>query len=116
MISSTLNAFTKKNINEKKYFYFQIISLAEQCGIEVISSDVRGLNSLSGGRPHQGVCLDADRLRFTRLTSQDDYQMYVPGPPLHRENRENGLKIPCQGNTGNLEILQKHREFCLLKL
>ena len=42
------------------------------------------------------------------------------GSPLHRENRENGpKKIPVRENTGNLEILLKHRkhmEFGLLKL
>ena len=33
------------------------------------------------------------------------------GYPRHRENRENGLKkIPVRENTGNLEILSKHRE------
>ena len=31
--------------------------------------------------------------------------------PRHRENRENGnKKIPVRENTGNLEILRKHRE------
>ena len=34
------------------------------------------------------------------------------GYPLHRENRENGQKeFPARENTGNLEILSKHREF-----
>ena len=41
----------------------------------------------------------------------------MSGYPRHRENRENGgEKIPGRENTGNLEILPKHREFCLLKL
>ena len=41
----------------------------------------------------------------------------LSGYPRHRENRENGKKkIPVMENTGNLEILSKHREFCLLKL
>ena len=36
-----------------------------------------------------------------------------PGYPRHRENRENGQKrFPVRENTGNLEILSKHREFC----
>ena len=36
------------------------------------------------------------------------------GYPLHRENRKNGQKkIPVRENTGNLEILSKHREFYL---
>ena len=38
------------------------------------------------------------------------------GYPLHRENRKNGQKIPVRENTGNLEIVPKHREFGLLKL
>ena len=32
------------------------------------------------------------------------------GYPLHRENRENGQKKSVIENTGNLEILPKHRE------
>ena len=33
-----------------------------------------------------------------------------PGYPRHRENRENGQKeFPVRENTGNLEILSKHR-------
>ena len=36
--------------------------------------------------------------------------------PLHRENREYGENIPVRENTGNLEILQKHRSFGSLKL
>ena len=36
---------------------------------------------------------------------------------LHREYRENGKKkFPVRDNTGNLEMLPKHREFGLLKL
>ena len=39
------------------------------------------------------------------------------GYPRHRENRENGKKrIIVRENTGNLETLRKHREFCMLKL
>ena len=35
----------------------------------------------------------------------------MAGYPRHRENRENGRKkIPFRENTGNLEILPKHRE------
>ena len=35
----------------------------------------------------------------------------VSGYPLHRENRENDqIKFPVRENTGNLEILPKHRE------
>ena len=45
-----------------------------------------------------------------------DFQLYSAGYPLHRENRENGQKIPVRENTGNLEILPKHRVFGLLKL
>ena len=38
--------------------------------------------------------------------------LYVAGYPLQRENRENDpKKIPVRENTGNLEILPKHREF-----
>ena len=38
------------------------------------------------------------------------------GYPLHRENRENDPnKIPVSENTGNLEILPKHREFGFLE-
>ena len=33
--------------------------------------------------------------------------------PRHRENRENGQKNSVRENAGNLEILSKHREFCL---
>ena len=34
------------------------------------------------------------------------------GYPMHRGNRANGKKkIPVRENTGNLEILPKHREF-----
>ena len=40
---------------------------------------------------------------------------YRTGYLLHRENRENGNNKNRQ-NTGNLEILPKHREFGLLKL
>ena len=37
------------------------------------------------------------------------------GYPQHRENRENGpKKILIRENTGNLEILSKHREVCCL--
>ena len=37
--------------------------------------------------------------------------LYKPGFPRHRENRENGNnKIPVRENTGNLEILPKHKE------
>ena len=36
------------------------------------------------------------------------------GNPLHRENRENvKKKISVKENTGNLDILPKHREFSL---
>ena len=37
---------------------------------------------------------------------------HITGYPRHRENRENGKKFPVRENTGNLEILPKHREFC----
>ena len=37
------------------------------------------------------------------------------GYPLHRENRENDKK-KIRENTGNLEILPKHRDLGLLKL
>ena len=36
--------------------------------------------------------------------------MALPGYPLNRENRENGLKFPVKKNTGNLEILPKRLE------
>ena len=45
------------------------------------------------------------------------YTAIVAGFPRHRENGHK--KIPVRENTGNLEILPKHRrqmEFCLLKL
>ena len=38
------------------------------------------------------------------------------GYPLHKEKEENGQKQSVRENTGNLEILPKHREFGLLKL
>ena len=38
------------------------------------------------------------------------------GYPLHRENRGNGQNNSVRENTGNLEILPKHREFDLLKM
>ena len=40
----------------------------------------------------------------------------LSGSPLHRGNRENGKKNPVRESTDNLEILPKHREFCMLKL
>ena len=40
-----------------------------------------------------------------------------PGYPVHRESRENvQKKILVKENTGNMEILPKHREFGFLKL
>ena len=43
--------------------------------------------------------------------------VHITGYPLHRENRENSKKeFPVRENTGNLEILPKHRELGLLKL
>ena len=41
--------------------------------------------------------------------------MFYSGYPLHRENWDNGKKIPVRENAGNLEILPKHTEFDLLK-
>ena len=42
--------------------------------------------------------------------------IFTSGYPRHRENRGQGKwpkKIPVRENTGNLEMLSKHREFCL---
>ena len=45
---------------------------------------------------------------------QSGYDEWHPGYPLHRENRKNGQKnFTVRENTGNLDILSKHREFCL---
>ena len=45
------------------------------------------------------------------------FSLPITGYPRHRENRENGPKIPCQGKHrefGNFVKTQgKHREFCL---
>ena len=52
-------------------------------------------------------------VRFQR-TNHDD--IHITGYSRHRENRENGQKeIPVRENTGNLEMLPKHRKFGLLK-
>ena len=50
-------------------------------------------------------------------TLPDVVLVHIAGYPLHRENKDNFQKeFPVRENTGNLEILPKHREFGLLKL
>ena len=47
-----------------------------------------------------------------------DFLIYtgIQGPHGTGKTGKMVKKIPVRENTGNLEILPKHREFCLLKL
>ena len=80
---------------------------------------IRSLDGLITGdrRPSQRTDIKAKCNEVSAGASLRDQKA---GYSLHRENRENRengqKKFPVRDNTGNLEILLKHREFGLLKL
>ena len=62
--------------------------------------------------------MDYDQVISTHILSTE--KLSLSGSPLHKEDRENGPTIPCQRkgreSGHSAETLEKHREFCLLKL
>jgi len=65
---------------EKSMQVEEVLKLAEERGIPVASVDKGVLNTLSGNRPHQGVCLRCGQLDFEPLT-------HIPMPAANDDDQ-----------------------------